>query len=277
MPVINARRDAIGSGRYHVLVLRSLLEMAVRRTVVRRRLPRANGGGPLYVTGAAGLKYLCRPMSRIDPSLCSLAAEFVQRRSVVWDVGANIGLFAFAAAHHAGPDGQVLAFEPDAWLVQLLRRSASAQHESSAAVEVVPVAVASECDLRTFHLSSRSRATNALSGYGHDGAGAVPGGVREAQTVAAVSLDWCAQRRPLPDVIKIDVEGAELEVLTGARDMLAVRRPVILCEVSSRSSPDVTALLKELGYRIFNADAPAASRTELPAAPWSTLAIAASQ
>src|SRR5512134_2569275 len=158
MPVISARRDAIGSGRYHVLVnrplvLRSLLEKAVRRTVVRRRLPKAQGGAPLYVTGSAGLKYLSRPMDRIDPSLCNVAAEFVQKGSVVWDVGANVGLFAFSAAHHAGPDGRILAFEADTWLVQLLRRSASVQPASSAPVEVVPVAVAGECDLRTFHLS----------------------------------------------------------------------------------------------------------------------------
>ena len=254
-----------------MLVLRSLLEKATRRSAVRRHLPQAHGGGPLYVSGSAGLKYLLRPMDRIDPSLCNLAKEFVQNRSVVWDVGANVGLFAFSAAHHAGADGLVLAFEPDAWLVQLLRRSASIQPQSSARVEVVPVAVADDCDLRTFNLSSRSRATNALSGYGSTQAGPV----REAQTVCAVSLDWCAKRRPLPDVIKIDVEGAELEVLTGARYIMEVRRPVILCEVSTKSSQGVTALLKDMGYRIFDADAPAAGRTEVPAAPWNTLAIAA--
>lgn len=224
----------------------------------------------MFVSGSAGLKYLARPMDRIDPSLCNLAAEFAKPGNVVWDVGANVGLFAFSAAHHAGPEGRVTAFEPDAWLVQLLRRSASIQPPSSSPVEVLPVAVAHECDLRTFNLSSRSRATNALSGYGATDAG----GVKETQTVPVVSLDWCAKRRPLPDVIKIDVEGAELEVLTGARDLLQIRRPVLLCEVSRRNSPEVTALLKDLGYRLYNADLPSQSRTELTEAPWSTLAVA---
>jgi FkbM family methyltransferase len=224
----------------------------------------------MFVSGSAGLKYLSRPMDRIDPSLCSVAAEFVAPGSVVWDVGANVGLFAFSAAHHAGPEGRVIAFEPDAWLVQLLRRSVSIQPAASAPVEVVPAAVAQECDLRTFNLSSRSRATNALSGYGSNDAGAV----KETQTVPVVSLDWCAKRRPLPDVIKIDVEGAELEVLTGARYILEVRRPVILCEVSTRNSPEVTTLLKDRGYRLFNGDLAPQSRTELERAPWSTLALA---
>ena len=226
----------------------------------------------MFVSGSAGLKYLARPMDRIDPSLCALAAEFAKPGNVVWDVGANVGLFTFSAAHHAGPEGRVIAFEPDSWLVQLLRRSVSVQPSSSSPVDVVPVAVAHECDLRTFNLSSRSRATNALSGYGSTDAG----GIRETQTVPVVSLDWCAKRRPLPDVIKIDVEGAELEVLTGARDLLQIRRPVILCEVSRRNSPEVTALLKDRGYRLYNADLAPQSRTELAEAPWSTLAVAES-
>lgn len=253
-----------------MLVLRSIVEKATRRTVIRRRLPADDGRAPFYASGSAGLKYLFRPMSAIDPSLRRLAKEFVKPDSVVWDVGANVGLFAFSAAHHAGANGRVLAFEADAWLVQLLRRSAAVQPESSAIVEVIPVAVADECDLRTFNLSSRSRATNALSGYGSAQAGSVV----EQQTVSAVTLDWCARRRPLPDLIKIDVEGAEMEVLTGARYIMEVRRPVILCEVSQQSSPGVTALLKDMGYRLFNGDTPAASRTEMSAAPWNTLAIA---
>ena len=209
-------------------------------------------------------------MDRIDPTLCSLAAEFVQPGTVVWDVGANVGLFAFSAAHYAGTQGKVLAFEPDAWLVQLLRRSVSIQPQASAPVEVVPVAVAQECDLRTFHLSARSRATNALSGYGPSDKRLV----RETQTVPVISLDWCAKRRALPDVIKVDVEGAELEVLTGARHILQVRRPVLVCEVWRPSSPAVTLLLKDMGYRLFNADLAPQDRSELPHAPRNTLAIA---
>ncbi|MEO6222979.1 MAG: FkbM family methyltransferase [Vicinamibacterales bacterium] len=257
------------SKRVGLFVLRSILERAGRRTVFRRRLLPDHGGAPIYVSGSAGLKYLFRPMNRIDPSLGSLAREFVQSRSVVWDVGANVGLFAFSAAHHAGPDGRVVAFEADAWLVQLLRRSAAIQPASAARVEVIPVAVASACDVRTFHLSSRSRATNSLSGYGSSDAGSV----REEQTVPAISLDWFAERRPVPDVIKIDVEGAEVEVLTGACHVLEVKRPVVLCEVASRNSAAVTALLRDRGYRLYDADTPTASRTELEAAPWSTLAI----
>src|SRR5271156_5693911 len=115
-------------------MLRSFLERATRRTSFRRSLPTLAGGVQIYVSGSAGLKYLFRPMKSVDPVLCSTAEEFVKKGHVVWDVGANIGLFSFAAAHLAGDKGRVFAFEADVWLVQLLRRSASIQPSTSGAV-----------------------------------------------------------------------------------------------------------------------------------------------
>ncbi len=128
---------------------------------------------------------------------------------MVWDVGANVGLFSFAAASLAGPEGRVVALEPDAWLVQLLRRSASRQPAGSAPVEVVPAAIAAALSVRTLCLASRSRAANYLADFGT----IQTGGSREQQSVIAVTLDWLLESFPVPSVVKIDVEGAELEVL----------------------------------------------------------------
>ena len=233
----------------------------------------ALGGAGIYVSPSAGLKYLFRSMNTIDPPLCGFAKEFVRSGHIVWDVGANVGLFSFVAAHLAGPNGRVVSIEPDVWLIQLLRRSASVQSPSSAPVQVIPIAVAESCNLRTFNIASRSRATNFLSGYGSS----QTGGVAEQQTVVSVTLDWLAERLPLPDVIKIDVEGAELEVLSGAIGMLEKKHPVILCEVSSERSPQITALLKDKGYRIYDGEVRSAQRQELQAAPWATVAIPAQQ
>ncbi len=253
-------------------MLRTFIERSTRRWCFRRRLPKSFGGAEIYVSPAAGLRYLFRSMGSVEPGLCALAKEFVHDGTVVWDVGANIGLFSFVAASCSGPRGRVISFEPDIWLVQLLRRSAALPHSSAAAsVEVVPVAIAESVDLRTFHIASRSRSANFLSGYGST----QTGGTAERQTVLSVSLDWLSERLPLPDVIKIDVEGAELEVLRGALRLLDRKHPVILCEVTSQRSRDITALLKDKGYRIYDGELPAAQRPELDAAPRSTIAIAA--
>lgn len=252
----------------HLLMIRSLLEKATRRSTFRRTLPAGMGGAPIYVSGSAGLKYLFRPMESIDPGLCALAREFVSAGHTVWDVGANVGLFTFAAAHLAGARGKVIAFEPDVWLVQLLRHSAAIQPPSSAEVQIVPAAVAQSCDLRSFHIAVRSRATNALAGYGHH-----TGGVAERQTVVTASLDWLAERLPSPDVVKIDVEGAELEVLRGAIGLMQKKGPIFLCEVSADRAREVTQLLKDLRYRIYDGDSDGGARREVDVAPWSTVAV----
>ena len=139
------------------LVVRGMIETLTRDWVIRRRLSADFSSAPIHVTPSAGLRYLFRPMNSVDPTLLELAREFVTPGSVVWDIGANVGLFSFAAASMAGPEGLVVALEPDAWLVQLLRRSSLEQPAGSAAVQVIPAAVAAEVSLRTLCLATRSR------------------------------------------------------------------------------------------------------------------------
>ncbi len=100
-------------------MLRLFIERARRQLRFKRRLPVAFGRIPIWVSPSAGLRYLFQPMSDVDPVLLRLVSEFVATDSVVWDVGANVGLFSFTAAFQAGPRGLVLALEPDVRLVQL--------------------------------------------------------------------------------------------------------------------------------------------------------------
>jgi FkbM family methyltransferase len=208
-------------------------------------------------------------MSKTDPILFRNIIELVRRGDVVWDIGANIGLFAFAAAARAGRNGQVIAFEPDAWLVQILRRSASAQPDASSPVRIVPAAVASDIGLRQFAIASRSRASNALTGYGHSQMGATC----EEQTVVALSLDWLTDKLPPPNVVKCDVEGAEVEVFSGQSKMLGNIRPVIICEVSGETSDCMTDILVEQRYRLYDGEKPLSQDAEVARASWNTIGI----
>jgi hypothetical protein len=70
-----------------------------------------------------------------------------------------------------------------------------------------------------------------------------------------VSLDDFIQSAPRPTAIKCDVEGAELEVLKGARRILSESRPWILCEMHSpENDRDARKFLAELGYSITEID-----------------------
>lgn len=91
----------------------------------------------------------------------------------------------------------------------------------------------------------------------------------------AVSLDWLMDRLPAPAVVKIDVEGAELEVLKGASRLFETIRPIVLCEVIPASEREVTAFLRAHDYLIFDGENSGPLRQPLAASPWSTLAIPA--
>lgn len=252
-------------------MIRTATEKLTRRVCFRRRLPSDLGHNPIWVSPSAGLRFLFGRMKETDPVLFNLAREFVHRGNVVWDVGANVGLFAFSSAHLSGSKGTVVALEPDAWLVQLLRRSSLAQPASCAPVHIIPAAVAQSVDLRTFQIAARSRATNSLKGYGST----QTGGVAEEQIVVTVSLDWLSERYALPDVLKIDVEGAELEVLRGAEALFERKRPLLLCEISGETSSEVTRLLLSKGYRLYDGVTSKEERKELSSAPWTTIALPA--
>jgi FkbM family methyltransferase len=248
-----------------------MIEGVTRDWVIRRRLPAEFLRAPIHVTPSAGLRYLYRSMDDVDSVLLGLVCEFVRPGAVVWDIGANVGLFSFAAASLAGPQGQVVALEPDAWLVQLLRRSASLQPDASAPVQVVPAAIASELSIRTLCLANRSRAANYLAEFGTT----QTGGAREEQSVVAVTLAWLLDSLAPPSVVKIDVEGAEMEVLEGASHLFNTVRPVVFCEVIPTSERTVTEFLLSHDYQIFDGETPGPNRQPLSAAPWSTVAIPA--
>lgn len=251
-------------------MLRTLTERLSRNLILQRKLPRHLGGFPLYVSPAAGLRYFRRDLSRVDRTLLSVASELVRPGDVVWDVGANVGLFSFAAAFLAGSGGQVLAIEPDCWLVQLLRRSAAQPWPGMAAVAVLPAAISDREGVASFEIAVRARASNSLAGFGLS----QKGGVRERQTVVSLSLDWLLAYFPAPAVLKIDVEGAEVLVLRGARRILQMARPRILCEVDRGNSQSVADLMHAHGYRLWNAEQPRESRVEQTRASYNTLAIA---
>lgn len=249
-------------------MLRTLAERASRGIVLRRRLPERFGGLPIFVTPDAGLRFWRPGLSGADPQLFDWATEFVNRGDVVWDVGANVGLFSFAAAARAGSTGSVYAVEADLWLAGLLRRSASLPGSGRAPVEVLPLAISDRIGLSRFQIAARGRCTNFLE---EAGGNAHAGGTRETGWVPTFTLDWLADRLPPPKVVKIDVEGAEYLALKGAERLLSEIRPLVICEVGVEKAR-VRDLLTHHRYEIFNAGVPGPRREPVRELPFNVLA-----
>lgn len=227
-------------------------EFLLGSVTLRRRLPATSGGAVIYFRGRiGGLRYVLKPAAQWARRLLESCARLVHTGAAVWDVGANVGLFSRAAAFHATAEGKVLAIEADSDAVGILNRSIQHRMTQHAEITMLPVAVSSQPGFVHFDIARRARSSNAIHGYGST----QPGRFRQVRTVPCVTLDSLLSSFDQPDVLKIDVEGAEILVLENAERMLRSVRPAIHCEVQHETVDTVCHLLGRHGYRTWDADA----------------------
>jgi FkbM family methyltransferase len=157
--------------------------------------------------------------------------------AVVYDIGANVGFYSLLAAELVGETGRVIAFEPLARNLELLR--VHVRINDLKQVEVIDAAVSDRAGEAAF-----DNQTNASMGQ-LNSAGQLK--------VRTVSLDDLTARGtlPLPDVLKIDVEGAEMAVLEGAKETLEKCHPMIfLATHGAREKELCCERLQSHGYSI---------------------------
>lgn len=251
-------------------MLRRLLELAFRGTRLRRSLPAEFRGQQLYVTPDARLAYLFRSLGRAEKRLLEAARELVGSGDVVWDIGANCGVFAVASAVLAGSRGSVLAVEPDPFLADLIARSKDLLKAPDARLDVFRAAVAGAPGSASLRIAQRGRAANWVEGSEPS---TQAGGERSRLNVEVTSLDALLDRYRAPTLVKIDVEGSEAHVLAGADRLLSDVQPILLIEVSQPCREEVAERLRRHRYQLFDAFINPADRLRLDSPVENTLAI----
>jgi len=194
-----------------------------------------HGSAVTFATGTAE-----RPLQE------ALARE-LKPGATFYDIGANIGFVTLIAARLVGPTGRVVAFEPVPKNVAAIRENLALNGIDWADVHETAMAR---------HSGTASLIVSDVSAFSRLASINVPTGARETIEVKVDSVDefLASGSERAPDVVKIDVEGAELEVIEGMRHTLAEHRPVILCEIHDCNA-EYVELVNSLGYEPVNLDA----------------------
>ncbi len=166
----------------------------------------------------------------------------------VYDVGAHLGFFALGLARLVGRAGRVVAFDPLPENIRVLRANLALNPNLTSNVQVVQAAVANVSgQLRLYGGSDPSRARLASP----------PAGPEDSQEVASLTLDEFVFHRgaPAPQLVKLDVEGAEGMALEGARRLLREIKPVWILEVhGAEAAQSVWEELRRADYKLLSLD-----------------------
>ena len=231
------------------MALRRVIELLARGRRLTRHMPARFGGRPLVVSPDAALRWLKPGEDAFEDNLLQLADHWVMPGDLVWDVGANVGVFSVAAAHRSGKT--VIAIEADPFLADLLRDTAEKPGNAELALDVLCVAIGDHNGFDRFSIARRGRASNGLA---RGALSTQHGGSRQAMTVPMITLDALLDQAGPPDLVKIDVEGGEAIVMAGATRLLTEARPLIYIEVTDHTRDAVVRQLLAADYSLCDGD-----------------------
>jgi FkbM family methyltransferase len=210
-----------------------------------------------------------------EPVLARLFAQHVVADRDVIDVGANVGFFTVLAARSL-TSGRVLAVEPTAAAFERLQHNVAANEVAGKVLPFHGLVAASDGEGMLNVVPGREEYAS-LGAVVHP---SVAGQPTSSESRPARSIDSLVAEHGLsPALIKVDVEGAELGVFTGAEDTLTRHRPVVLSEFSApllsangASAERLLALFDRCGYDVRDAADPqvrpgSPTNTEIIAVP----------
>lgn len=179
------------------------------------------------------------------------------RNKIVYDIGANIGIMTILFAKKVGPDGFVYAFEPNPDSIPLIYEILKVNNFSNVAVHQIAVGDKVEKGSLIVHkgqIGTGSLNSNIVNKF-------LKLGKNKTYEIEVFPLDFYIDQNKLalPDFIKIDTEGYELQCLVGMKNILEKEHPTLFIEMHAISdahaeinSKNVIEFLDRYKYRVYN-------------------------
>jgi FkbM family methyltransferase len=243
---VYARRSPVEMGRWRVAeFLRTrLVKNPVQRVIDVR------GGIKMELDTSDFLQREIFVSGDFEPNVRREILRILKPGDLFLDIGANVGFFSLLAAKAVGHTGKVYAFEPAPKARDALRRNLALNHIQN--VTTVALALSDSPGRRALFLDARNNSgASSFNRSPHSG---------EAMEVELDTYDRFASQNTLsiPALIKLDVEGAEVQVLRGMQALLSrTDRPPVVLEVSEwslkqmgSSKDELFALMLGHGYKV---------------------------
>ena len=220
----------------------------------------------IFATSRAERSWRARACAK-EPWTVDWLDDYVRPGDVVFDLGANVGVFSFIAATRLSGEGTVIAFEPSyANYARLCENIVLNQLDAT--VIPVPLPVSNTNGLQAFSYRSAAPGQSRHGFRGELWNGNERGSKYYTQPMLAMTLDDLVERfgLPAPTHVKIDVDGAERHVLAGATRTLSdasVRS--LMIEIDVECGDEVCQRLNSFGLSLCSRYQSTSSRRD---APW---------
>jgi FkbM family methyltransferase len=190
-----------------------------------------------------------------SPILSKRISEEIEKNNikVFWDIGANIGAITLPLLK-AFSNLQAILFEPSAEVAGRLIRNLSNNPDLFQRSTIMNIALSDSVGIKNFYVSNEAF-NSGVAGLGHShNRFQFAVGVQTYTGDSLVESEKC----PVPELIKIDVEGFELEVFRGLKNTLIQHHPTIIFEHSiyrlkerNETNDAVLKFLESVGYAIY--------------------------
>ena len=215
-------------------------------------VPKRVGGALIWVHP----RLLTADTLSVQPLVLHWIDQRLHPGEVFFDVGAHYGWMSIRAASRVGRTGHVVCFEPSPVLVGILNYHKRVNRVAQMTIDARAVSDQDSESATLFLLNEGLSSRNSLT-IGSDNAPFVSPPEKTVLTVSTVTLDsYCRESGLIPSLVKIDVEGAELMVLEGARQLMANYHPDLIVAVHpywlppGQNSEQVFDLLTRHGYHL---------------------------
>jgi FkbM family methyltransferase len=251
---------AIGLTKY----LRGFLGPLAGRMVLKMSpgsdRPRLVHGHHMILAAPSRFPPVAMAMDAYEPETTQLVQNVIKPGMTFIDVGAHVGYYSLLAARQVGSEGKVYSFEPEPINYSLLVKNVELNGYKN--VTTISQAVSSAKGSTTLFVSALDSGRNSVFHHGLPESGSVE--------VATTSLDAFLDKHGWPkiDLIKIDVEGAELNVLAGMTELLRKSENLKLIlefnpALLQSAGVDPAAFLETVGperFRIYAIEGPSGLR-----------------